>query len=227
MPYCINCGKQVDSNTKFCWNCGTPLESSAAQPQNLATQTSIPLPPPPPPPETQPQQSNSVETVIGVLLLMHPKSLGRYDTYCGVVTNQRLIFAQISGQMVSQATLAAKEQAKAEGKGFWGQWKEQLKASMGISKKYLTMQPSAILAETPGNFAFGNNTISELKIKLKDKGSDDDVSIHEFELIVNSSSGNVSFRMEEDSDYVALLRSVYADRVKTPFGYFSKSIKIG
>ncbi len=32
--------------------------------------------------------------------------------------------------------------------------------------------------------------------------------------------------LDENSDYIAFLKSVYGDRVKTPFGYFSKSINI-
>jgi hypothetical protein len=97
---------------------------------------------------------------VGVILLRKPKSLGRYDTYSGVLTNQRVIFAQMTSEMLTRAAQEARDQAKAEGKGFWGQWSDQLKGTFGYTKKYLTMPPQAILAETPGNFALNNNTIN-------------------------------------------------------------------
>jgi hypothetical protein len=74
------------------------------------------------------------EFTAGVIVFKKPKSLGRYDTYTGVVTNQRLIFAQLTNEMISAASRESKEQAKAEGKGFWGQWSDQLKATFGYSK---------------------------------------------------------------------------------------------
>jgi hypothetical protein len=69
--------------------------------------------------------------------------------------------------MVKQAAQMARDQAKAEGKGFFGQWSDEMQASFGFAKRYFSMAPSAILAETPGNFAVDNNTVSEVKIKRK------------------------------------------------------------
>jgi hypothetical protein len=40
------------------------------------------------------------ETTVGVILFRKPKSLGRRDTYTGVVTIQRLIFAQMTSEML-------------------------------------------------------------------------------------------------------------------------------
>ncbi len=47
---------------------------------------------------------------------------------------------------------------------------EQLKASASFASRYYNMEPSAALAETAGNFAVGNNTVNEIKLKLKDHG---------------------------------------------------------
>lgn len=160
------------------------------------------------------------------MALRRPKSLGRYDSYTGVVTSQRMIFAQMTGDMVKQAVQQARDQAKAEGKGFFGQWQEQLRASFGYVQRYLTMPPSAILSETPGNYAVDNNTVHEVKIKHKEIMSGGEVQSHEFEMEVHSASGKVQFKMDERNEYVELLKRVYGDRVKMPFGYFSKTINI-
>ena len=63
------------------------------------------------------------------------------------------------------AAQQARDHAKAEGKGFWGQWSDQLRATFGYINKYLTMPPQTILSETPGNFALPNNAISEIHVK--------------------------------------------------------------
>jgi hypothetical protein len=177
------------------------------------------------PASTQWGEKSSSEPVIGVLLLRKPKSLGRFDTFTGVLTNQRFIFAQMTSEMLKDAAMQAREQAKAEGKGFWGQWSDQLKASLDYTKKYLTMQPQAILAETPGNFAVNNEAIKEIKVNLKHLGNQD--NRHELEIEIHSNAGKYEYRMDEDSYFTDLLKKIYGDKVKMPFGYFSKTIHIG
>jgi hypothetical protein len=164
-----------------------------------------------PPPQSQ---------VIATISFRKPKSFGRYDSLTGVITPYQLIFAQMTGDMVKDAVMQARDQAKADGKGFWGQWSNQLNASFGYTKKYLTMDPAAIIAETPGNFAIDNNSISE--IKLKTKYLDQDNTKAEWEVQIRSYAGKYEFRMDDNNDYVEMLKRVYSDRVKMPFGYSSK-----
>jgi len=267
MPYCENCGSPVNTNAKFCSNCGEARSPVASNKEKTETKKSVepkrqrlnyyspprgvvpsapkpilgtqpalqqPYQAPPmmqqAPPIIQPQQTyqpqNSGETTIGVIQLRRTKSLGRYETFAGVITNQRLIFAQITGEMMKQATIQSRDQAKAEGKGFFGQWADQLKGTFGYTKKYFTMPHQAILNETPGNFTLYNNAITEIKIHLKGDHNDHN-NQREFEAEIRSTSGNYKFRMNEDSNLTDLLKRVYGNRVKMPFGYFSKTIKIG
>ena len=167
--------------------------------------------------------SPSGEAVVGVLVLRKPKSLGRYETYTGVVTNQRMIFAQMTNDMLTAASQQAKAQAKAEGKGFFGQWGDQLKATFGYAQRYLTMPPQTILAETPGNFAIDNNSIYEVKVKTR---GDEQRQIYELEVEFKSAQGKFGYHMDQNNDFTDLLRRVYGDKVKMPFGYFSKSINL-
>jgi predicted Zn-dependent peptidase len=161
------------------------------------------------------------------MLLRKPKSLGRYDTFTGIVTSQRMIFAQMTNEMLKNAIQASRDQAKAEGKGFWGQWEEQLRASFGYSQRYLTLDPSTALAETLGNFEVYNNAIKEVKLHVKDLSRGGQADIQEFEIEANSDQGKYQFRMDERDEYVNLLKRVYGERVKMPFGYFSHGIRVG
>lgn len=127
--------------------------------------------------------------------------------------------------MVTAAVQQSRDQAKAEGKGFWGQWADQLKGTYGYTKRYLTMPPQAILAETLGNFAVDNAGIREIKVKLKyDR---DTTVVQALELEIHSNMGTFVFLIDENSNTTDLLKKVYDGRVKMPFGYFSKSINIG
>jgi len=253
MPYCQHCGSQLNPNAKFCTGCGgaTNIAPAYVQPnpqplQNYAPPAYSPPPPPPPPmetsylpppqtqpptyqpqPQAQPPTATPIygsERVIGALLLRKPKSLGRWDTYTGVITSQRIIFAQMTQQMMNDAVKQSRDQAKAEGKGIRGQWADQLRATFGYTQKYLTMQPDAIIAETPGNFYLNNDTIGEIKVKLKNLNREN--SRHEFAVEFRSNAGTYEFHMDENSDSTDLLKRVYGDRVKMPFGYFNKTINI-
>jgi hypothetical protein len=255
MPYCEHCGSQINPNAKFCFNCGAvqivapaPPQPVVQRPQYYAPPAFSPPPPPPPPPpmepshqppppmqpvtylppQTQPTASApnyGSEPVVGAMIFRKPKSLGRYDSYTAVLTNQRLIIARLTDQMIVEAANQARAQAKADGKGFFGQWGDQLKSTFGYSRKYLTMTPEAILAETPGNFALFNNAISQIDIKRKFNQNENAMDMPKVE--VHSTSGEFEYEIQEDSDYIKLLKQVYGDRVKTPFGYFSKTIHIG
>jgi hypothetical protein len=258
MPYCENCGSQINLNAKFCGNCGaaqnpvatpTPVKPSVSAPpaptkrerlsyysppSPTAFQMASPAPPIMQPSMVQaapsmqpaaamPQAQASSEPIYGVILFRRVKSLGRWDTYTGVLTSQRLIFAQMTNEMIKTASQESREKAKSEGKGFFGQWGDQLKATWGYSQKYLDMPPEAILAETPGNFALYNNTISMIEVKVD---QDQDGQTRDLKVEIHSTAGKYEYHMNEDSNLTNLLKQVYGDRVKMPFGYFNKTINI-
>lgn len=128
--------------------------------------------------------------------------------------------------MAKDAAQQARDQAKAEGKGFLGQWGDQLKSGFHFSQRYLTMTPNAALAETPGNFALENSGIREVKLHLKEdhRGGGNAQYDREFSVEFKSTQGEYEFRMAEISQFTELLKQVYGDRVKMPFGYFSKTL---
>ncbi len=246
MPYCEKCGNQISPDARFCRSCGAKLNPTV-QTAPVQVQPVVYPPPPPPPtltpqaapiptqqapaqnyvqPQTPPAPQNAIsEQTIGAIVLKKPKSFGRWDTFTGVLTTQQFIIAQMTGDMVKDAALQARDQAKADGKGFFGQWGEQLKASFGYTKRYLTMTPAAIIAETPGNFAINNSTIREIKLKLKHLQGQGKYN-REWEVEICSSAGNYEYKMDENSEFVDLLKKAYPDRVKLPLGYFSTTVNI-
>ncbi|HER54376.1 MAG TPA: zinc ribbon domain-containing protein [Candidatus Bathyarchaeota archaeon] len=221
MPFCENCGKELKENSKFCGNCGTPVQnyaqpptvSEAAAPVTVAQEPAV---------EEKAQSTASVsEPVVSVILFRKPKSLGRYDTFSGVLTSKRMVFAQMTGDMLKDAINQARAQAKAEGKGFFGQWGEQLKASASFAQRYYSMEPSVALNETAGNFDIQHTAVSEVKLSLKTFGNPDN-NQKEFEVEFKGSFGKYKFKIDEQHNYVEALKQVYGDKLKKPKGYFSK-----
>jgi hypothetical protein len=186
-----------------------------AQPQPLMTPT--PIQPVYAPIQQPLPIQNGDETTIGVLLFRHNKSLGRYDSYAGVITTKRMIFAQLTADMLNQAAQQARDQAKAEGKGFLGAWGDQLRATFGYINRYLNIPPDMILAETPGNAAIYNNTINAVNVHLKGQHEND--GPREFEVEIKTTAANYKYRMNENSDYTNILKRAYGNRVSMPFGY--------
>jgi hypothetical protein len=85
------------------------------------------------------------------------------------------------------------------------------------------MPPQAILAETPGNFELYNNTISMIEVKVD---QDQEGQTRDLKVEIHSTARKYEFIMSENSELTNLLKQVYGDRVKMPFGYFNKTINI-
>lgn len=203
--------------------CGAEMASAA--PQN-------------PPQEKQPQQpagasapagvpqpaSGNAEQIVGAIPQAKKfKAMGMsYDSYVVVVTTKRMVFAMLTSKDLQQAANEAREKAKAEGKGFFGAWGDQLKATFKYGEKYLSMHPDQILAENPSNFAVDNGAISEIKLSIKRTSSNNTSHVSDFDMHVKTPRGEMTYRIDENNDNVNLLRGVYGERVKMPFGYVSK-----
>jgi hypothetical protein len=104
--------------------------------------------------------------------------------YTMVLTERRVIFAHMTSAMSKQLVAVARDSAKADGKGFFGQWGAQLTAYSGFAQGYLDKSPEEALAETPENFAIERSTI--LKVKLKSGTTSDENSSSPDRLIIKT-----------------------------------------
>ena len=156
------------------------------------------------------------EVVLGIVPLRQMKALGRFDSYVGVVTNHRLIVAQLTKQMINESVTNARKEAKAQGKGYMGQISSQMREfSSGYTTRFLSMTPSSILYETPGNFEMVNGSISEIRLRLNRASHDENSVRSEYEVSIFYGGSKYEYRTDERTDYLNLLRSVYGDRLRT------------
>lgn len=223
MPYCPKCGKDNQAEAKFCMSCGTEMAPAASQPNSQETlqtqQAGAPMPQ-----GLYKSASGDMEQTIGAIPQAKKfKTMGMtYDSYVVVLTTRRMVFAVLTSKEMQQAANDARDKAKAEGKGFFGAWGEQLKATFKYGEKYLYMPPDQIVAQNPANFAIENSTITEVKLSIKRSSSNKVTYASDFDMHVKTPRGEQTFRIDENSDNINLLKEVYGDRVKMPFGYAYK-----
>ncbi len=153
MPFCNKCGSSLDGVARFCGRCGAQVQNPTVPTSPTATaQTAVP--------------QGVGESVLVAIPMWQPRSLGRRDSFAAVITERRLIMAQITKQVMNQAVTDARNQAKAQGKGYWGQVSGQMAAwSSGYADRYRSMDPASILMETPGNFEISNNDLFEVVVR--------------------------------------------------------------
>jgi len=159
------------------------------------------------------------EEVMGVIANARKMKMfgASWDTYTIIVTNRRMILAQMTQSLLNAAIMEAQAKAKAEGKGFFAIVKDQMAAQFRFAIRYETMSPDQSLTETAGNFAIENPQITAISLKLNDSG---EMEYSEFKIIIESSGGKSEYLIGEDDRFINLLKSVYGERVHMPFGYF-------
>ena len=204
MHYCENCGTPVNRNVNFCGNCGTPQKQ---QIQDF----------PPPPPSiliTQIEQvkilnpfSQAVtEQILSFIIAKSSKRLGNADYYTGILTNQQLIFAPMTKEMLREVSEISKQQAKGKlGPGT---------ITYPYQQRYLSMTPSAILANTPGCLAIQNSSIQEINLAVVGSIGDGYSDTNEYEMKIASSVGNYTFRMTKRDEYASRLKQIYQDKLR-------------
>ena len=141
------------------------------------------------------------ETVLGVIPNARIKTgMLKTERWALVVTDQRLLAARITDDLLKRVAAEARTAAKASGSGFLGQWGAQIKASFAIGQRYAAMSPEAILAETPGNWALLPGHVGSIKVERKSRaaGGDDDFEINYLRITIEAAGGKGSYDTDDE-----------------------------
>ncbi len=173
--FCGACGAPAAPGEVFCTACGRSLPASVA---------SAPA---------QPAASGErVIAVIGNLTQVGGFMGMKQKTFTLMITDRRLVFAELTKEKITAMVNQARDSAKAQGKGFFGQWGAQLGSSMNYHEAYWQMSPDAALAENPGNFAIERGAFQSAKFKI---GITDDEHNTPDELVIKAASGKYKFNV--------------------------------
>ena len=184
--FCTNCGQPIDEGARFCASCGAEIAPAnvqqnapppvyqpppAYQPPPVYPSPNYQPPPvynaPPaytPPPTATPAYGYQVpvpgipaEGLIGVIPnASRKKGLIAMEVFNIVVTNQRMIFAMMTSQMIKDAA------ASHRGEGVGGFF-QAMGSGYTLWERYLQMPPEQALHENPNNFPIFLNQISRVK----------------------------------------------------------------
>jgi hypothetical protein len=159
------------------------------------------------------------EIVLGVIPEARMKTgLLKSETWVLVVTDQRLLGARVTDELMKYVVEQARAQAKAVGSGFFGQWGAQLKAGFALSQRYCAMAPASILAETPGNWALYPGQVGSIKVEHKSRGDAGDTEINYLKITIETPGGKGSYETNDDKpgqrEVQALLARTFGPAVR-------------
>ena len=158
--------------------------------------------PPPPVVQVQAAPASAGEPIVGIIGLQRRTGfMGMgVETFNMIVTPQRLAFVAVSNEVMKEAVNTAREQARAAGKGFFGQMGAQLAWMDVLFARYQAAPVDVTLAQSPGSFLFLNQQVSS--IRLKDPpivrigmGSGNDQQNTRTEIVIEAGGGKHKFEL--------------------------------
>ena len=82
-----------------------------------------------------------------------------------VITNNRILFARITGARMKELSEQGKQEAKNEGKGRMAQLLANPHIYDKLEQLYKQWGPEGVLADNPANFAVDRATVTKVKLK--------------------------------------------------------------
>lgn len=153
--YCKQCGSQIESESKFCPSCGSPV---AQTPGRAASEYNIQEPF---------NQSSNTEEVVWVLTAQRKESFFKRKACSLIFMKDKLIVAHLSAQRQKEESAKISSEIKVQGKGFFKGSAAMMQHWANYHKKYYSMTSEHILAEDPKNFAIQYMNIKKLVYKCE------------------------------------------------------------
>ncbi len=105
------------------------------------------------------------EEIVGIIPNTHAGFLGQ-KAYNLIVTNQRLIVAELTSDMLKNEAKKAREESKEQGEGFLKRMAKTMTSGTSYYQKYFDMPVENILNENPNNYSISVNDIKKIRIKI-------------------------------------------------------------
>lgn len=138
------------------------------------------------------------ERVVGVIPTARTKTgIFSTKTYTLVVTDRRLILAEMTNAALKGYIEESRAAEKGKGGGFFGQWGAQIGAMLTFANRYLEMSPDAVVGETPGNTALAPADVRSIKVERKrDRGDDGQPDRDFLRITIEASTGKREFNTD-------------------------------
>lgn len=105
------------------------------------------------------------EEVVGIIPNTHAGFLGQ-KAYNLIVTNHRLIVAELTKDMVKEEVKKVTTESKEQGDGILKRMAKTMTSGVNIYQKYYSMPVENILNENPGNYSIAANDVKKIRVKI-------------------------------------------------------------
>jgi len=146
---------------------------------------------------------NEEEKILGTIPGIYLKGGFFKNKNCTlVVTNKRIIMAEVTKNLLKEEKRRKREELKKEGKGRIKQFLSSLSIYTYFHKRYLNMNPDVIVKESPGNFFLTLDDIKRIKLKRGKVTYDDEGDeFQEPHLLIIVSSSKKEFKFNFSADF--------------------------
>lgn len=156
------------------------------------------------------------ERIAGIIPAMRRKTgLFSSKVFNLVVTDRRILFAEVTNEMLKDAAKDAAAEAKADGKGFIARAAATAGSWHRVHQQYWQMTPEAILAESSNNTSINHRDI--VSIRIRGGGFDyDDSQQAPDEMLIKTNREKVKlfFERGRSGEARSLLRELLGKRVR-------------
>lgn len=104
------------------------------------------------------------EEIVGIIPNTNAGLLGQ-KAYNLIVTNHRLIIAEMTKDMLKDEAKKVAEESKEQGAGFFRRMASTMTSGTNLYKRYYSMPIDNILGETPGNYSIAASDVKKIRIK--------------------------------------------------------------
>ncbi len=132
------------------------------------------------------------EIATGVIPDLSTGTFGQ-KTFNLVVTNYRLIFAEVTSELLNQER--EKTAANNQNQGMMSRWAAQMSSHTEFHKRYFSIIPQDILRESPNNYELRPHQIDSVKIHGTQYGSYDGKNPGN-KMVIKSTFGKEKFRFQ-------------------------------
>ena len=168
--FCGSCGSPLVSSASFCSQCGTqiPIDAPSSSPprpsQNMPVQTSSSSGPTPSAGFNPAANPSGEQTLDVVPNLIHKTGVFSQTSFCIIVTNRRLVFVQVTNEMLKQESQRRTAEGKSKREGWFSAAIDGMFTGYDFYKRYLDMPLNIALNETPGNFTIDLSALNAVRL---------------------------------------------------------------
>jgi hypothetical protein len=141
-------------------------------------------------PDSAPQER--IFAVVGNLTHLGGFMGTKQKAFSLIITDRRIVFAELSRETIAELVREARDDAKAEGKSLLGRLGAQSRASSHYHERYWQIHPDMALGESPENFAIERAAIKKVKFKT---GTVDETHSQSDQVTIKTTSGKYKLQV--------------------------------